>query len=313
VSGAFAMFAKHGRKTDVPEDGDPQSPEGLALDAAIRRFEQSAERLWSTARRAAGVSLAAPIDVHAPETPDDDAVRVLEPRQFEADSSVHDLAPATHTTQVTPQEEEPMPDGESPEPASKPGRTVHRYRHGDRDLTAHELAHEPEAVEHRLTAEAIRSRLRNGWSVADAIGTPKDAQRGGTSRGRTYIIGGRELTTTELAFEPSAVELRLGRSTIEMRLLAGWTPEEAISTPKGTKLAALRRAKPDERAKRAARQSPAREPAPQTPATSIAEPSTAEAVREVLTSLDPVELLRRLGYPHEVIGQAPDGRRLVAL
>lgn len=61
----------------------------------------------------------------------------------------------------------------------KPRVTAKRYRWGERELTVNEWASQDDVRRLGLSANAIYGRLNNGWSVEEAVTTPKGAPRVG--------------------------------------------------------------------------------------------------------------------------------------
>lgn len=134
-----------------------------------------------------------------------------------------------------------------------------------------------------------------------------------TTTGRTIEHAGKSLTidgwARELGVTPTAIRARIGR---------GWTELEAVSTPQGKVPARVE----SERAKLAKPPQRAAEVEPPVPVartkagakapskrTSASKPLVSSAdVAEIARALDPVELLARLGYTAELVGETPKGR-----
>jgi hypothetical protein len=116
-----------------------------------------------------------------------------------------------------------------------------------------------------------------------------------------YTYQGKQMRAGELAELPEAIAASLDRNTIHLRLVGGWPIEKAISTPKS--------GKPATREARPSKPPPApkakRKPAAPKPTLAQEVRSTARAVA---ASLDPLELLTRLGIAHEDLGATPKGR-----
>lgn len=115
-----------------------------------------------------------------------------------------------------------------------------------------------------------------------------------------------------------AKRLGVSATAIRARIDRDWTEAEAVSTPQGGVPARLeaKRAKAQEQSPgRAAKAEPP--PAKRTSSTKPKSASSSAARAPLVTStdvaavacaLDPVELLTRLGYPSEYVGETPAGR-----
>lgn len=121
--------------------------------------------------------------------------------------------------------------------------------------------------------------------------------------GRTIEHAGKSLTiegwARELGVTPTAVRARIGR---------GWTELEAVSTPKGevpARLAAAQEAKAEPPPVKVERTKVKKSAAPRPKGASLV---TTSDVVAIASALDPVELLTRLGYRTELVGETPAGR-----
>ncbi len=120
---------------------------------------------------------------------------------------------------------------------------------------------------------------------------------------------------TTQTYKQWADALGVSSVAITARINRGWTEQEAVSTPQGDVPARLVR----ERAKQAApppAKTKSSRPAPK-PAPKAARPRPTKTVetevRSALTAIAPVELLARLGYVIEDLGEHPRGQLFVVV
>lgn len=125
-------------------------------------------------------------------------------------------------------------------------------------------------------------------------------------RGQLLAWNGEKRTAYAWAQDPRVQKLGLTGTGIAFRVKRGWTDEEALTTPKGE-------TPPRIAAETPRPHGPARGTKLSKPRASRSAPpsSAAEEVRATLTALDPVELLRRLGWDVEELGETPVGRVVV--
>lgn len=74
----------------------------------------------------------------------------------------------------------------------------------------------------------ITKRLESGWSVEEALTTPASASSPRRRRGPEVEFRGLSLTFSEWSLRTG-----INKATINMRLRAGWSVEEALTTPPG--------------------------------------------------------------------------------
>ena len=102
------------------------------------------------------------------------------------------------------------------------------YQWRGKEYTLRELA---ELAPSDVFIKTLASRIRDGWTIEDAMTRPL---RGGQSspESRTYEIDGRTYTFDELcALAPEGVNAE----QVKYRLNDGWTPEQVIRTERGRK------------------------------------------------------------------------------
>lgn len=146
------------------------------------------------------------------------------------------------------------------------------YTHGGQTLTLEGWAKTPEVAALGLSGQALRSRIEHGWTLADALSTPKGSPRPGTSAPKKSTKPRDEAPRKKPVVSP--------RRRGPLPEVAAQV-EETIETH-------VRRAK----ARRASE-------------------SAAEQVRETLAALSPADLLTRLGYAVEDAGLVPAGHLLI--
>lgn len=154
----------------------------------------------------------------------------------------------------------------------KPGKV---YMHEGQTLTLEGWAKTPEVAALGLSAQAIRSRVEAGWTVGDALTTPKGAPRPSTSAPKKSTKPRDETPRKKPLVSP-----RPRKAPPEVVVRVAEAIEERAAVP-----------------------APARR--------RIGDAPLVAEVRETLAALSPVELLTRLGYVVEDAGLVPAGRLLL--
>lgn len=151
------------------------------------------------------------------------------------------------------------------------------YTHGGETLTLAGWAAKPAVAALGLSAQAIRSRVEVGWTVGDALTTPKGSPRPPTSA----PTSAPRKSTKPRDEGPRKRPVQRGRKA---------TPEAVQRVAEAIE-------------ERAAVPTPTRR--------RIGDAPAAEQVRETLSALSPADLLTRLGHVVEDAGLVPAGRLLL--
>ena len=150
------------------------------------------------------------------------------------------------------------------------------YTHAGKPLTAAGWAADPDVAKLGLIAQAIYGRIDGGWSVEDALTTPKGAPRPATSEPKKSTKPrGEEPRKAPVQRAPRKREPAPEQRAVK----AGYEAGKAVARVRATL---------------ASKQADA-----------------AEQVCDALTALPPAELLTHLGYVVEDAGVVPAGRLLL--